>query len=877
MAPESVGPYRILQKLGSGGMGDVYLADDTRLGRQVALKSLTEKWARVPDGRRRLLREARAVAGLNHTNVAAIYDIVETAEATWIVMEYAPGESLAAVLRRGPLTPEAVVWVGVQLCDALGAAHARNIVHRDLKPANLMLSPEGHLKVLDFGLAKSLDLDSDSGGSGGDGADDDLSDAGRLVGTLPYVPPEHILSERVDERSDVYSAGVVLFELLSGQRPYDGPDKKALAQAIVDGHSPDLQALRPEAPADLVRVVKRAMAREPSERPPTAGALRAELALLSGAQSGWHTLTDLQRPLGLRSKPSSSRRRQGRRRLGWIGAVAIVPALLASWVLWGRWQAPPKPPPSPRPPVVAVLPLSNASGDAAYDALVIGFADLIVNALTGPGVNVVSRSAVMEARGKSPETSRLTHELGVDLFVEGSVQRSAKQVRIALSVARAATKVVTWSRVFEGGVDDMLGLEKRAAQAVAEAVKGGISAEDVARIERNVPSNQEALEKYGQARRLLDRNDVTGNAARAAQLFQEVLTREPTFALAAAGLAEAQWVRYAETKDQQFAEEARRAVDQALRLDPSQSQVRLSLAEHLGRTGKTPEAIAELRRVLNAQPASDDAHRGLGELLIREGQVPEGLAELHRAIALRPDFWKNHDVLGLAFFDLGRYSESAGAWMRVTQLLPESSWGYLQLGAAQQAAGEREKAVENYRRSIALDPSKEAWLNLGSVDYAQGRYAEARAAFDAALRLDPNYASGHRNLGDLLRRQGDVNGALRHYKRAVSLAQEAVRVNPANGLERAKLAVYEAKAGQIDEALAEIGRAMALAPENVEVLYRMAIVNALAGRSAEAREMLGRALDRGFSRALASDDEDVAALLPAAGGVPSAGAQAPRR
>ena len=344
-----------------------------------------------------------------------------------------------------------------------------------------------------------------------------------------------------------------------------------------------------------------------------------------------------------------------------------------------------------------------------------------------------------------------------------------------------------------------------------------------------------------------------------------------------AGLAEAQWARYAETKDQQFAEAARRAVDQALRLDPGQSQVRFSLAEHLGRTGKTEEAIAELRRALNAQPASDDAHRALGELLIREGQVPEGLAELHRAIALRPDFWKNHDALGLAFFDLGRYSESAGAWMRVTQLLPESSWGYLQLGAAQHAAGEREKAVENYRHSIVLDPSKEAWSNLGYAAYAEGRYEQAREAFEAALRLEPNYASGHRNVGDVLKRQGDPKGALRHYKRAVSLAQEAVRVNPANGLERAKLAVYEAKAGQIDLALAEIGRAVALAPDNVEVLYRMAVVNALAGRPAEAREMLGRALDRGFSRAFASEDEDVATLLRAADGEPSAGAVAPRR
>ncbi len=870
--PDSVGPYRIVKKLGSGGMGEVYLAEDTRLGRQVALKSLSERWAQAPDARRRLVHEARAAAGLNQNNIAAVYDVVETADASWIVMEYAPGESLAEALRRGPLPPEAVVWVGVQLCDALTAAHARGIIHRDLKPANLVLSPDGHLKVLDFGLAKSLDLDTGAFTHSRPGID--FSVGGRLVGTLPYLPPEHILGEPVDERSDLYTAGVVLFELLTGRRPFDGPDKKTIAQAIVDGRAPDLAALRPELPDELVRVVRRAMTREPGDRPPTAGALRAELEQLSGAQSGWKTLTDLGRPFGLRIGSGLSRRGRRRRRLILAGAaVAVIGLLGLAAALWIK--RPGESP--PHPPVIAVLPLSNVSGDIAYDHLVIGFADVIVSALAGlPGVNVVSRSAVMEAREDGKQPSRLARRLGADLLVDGSVQRSANQVRVALNVVRAGTNVVSWSRVFEGADDDILKLQKTVAEAVAEAVKGGVSARDLERIERAIPPiSAEVLSKYGAARKLLDRTDVSGNVDQAIALFEEALAKEPRFALAEAGLAEAYWASYVFTKEARYADLSRGALDRALALDPDQPQVRLLLAEHLGKRGQAGEAMEQLGRVIRLQPTSDDAHRSLGELLIEQGKIEEGLAELHRAVALRPEFWQNLDALGIAYFELGRYGEAAAVWKRVTEVLPDSSWGYLTLGAAQQATGDKKGAEANYRKSIEHDPSRQGWSNLGTLLYAEGRYEDARRAFEEALRLVPNSATGHRNLGDVLGRLGDSKGARRQYLKAADLAREDVRVTPGDGMAHARLAVYEAKAGRRAEALVHLEAALRLSPESVEVLYRKAVVYALTGKQAEAREALDQAIGRGFSRTLAAEDEDVAALLPGAG--PAAPVPATRR
>ena len=856
--PDSVGPYRIVRKLGSGGMGEVYLADDTRLGRQVALKSLSQQWAQAPDARRRLTHEARSAAGLNHTNIAAIYDVVETAETSWIVMEYAPGESLAEALRRGPLPKEAVVWVGVQLCDALSAAHGRSIIHRDLKPANLMMGPDGHLKVLDFGLAKTLDLDRAALGESS--ASLDLSGEGRLVGTLPYVPPEHILGERVDERSDIYAAGVVLFELLTGRRPYDGPDKKAIVQAIVDGHPPDLAALRPDLPDELVRVVRRAMARDPADRPPTAGALRAELQQLSGAQSGWKTLTDLQRPFGLRTSSGFSRRwRRHRKRIG-LGAGTAALLALAFFLYWSRRPAPP--PTSSRPPVIAVLPLSNATGEAAQDALAIGFADLIVNALTGlPDVNVISRAAVLEQQQHLREPTRLARELGADMLVDGSMQRSADRMRIALSLVRAGTNVVGWSRVFEGKASEIFELQRSVAEAVAQAVRGRVSARDLELIERALPRNEAALRKYGEAREMLDRADVSGNSLRAASLFQEALALDPTFAPAAAGLAAAHWSRFAETKDSRAVAEARQAMDRALRLDPDQTAVRLSLAQHLANTGKAREALAELERVIALQPSSDEARRHRGTLLLALGRVEEGMAELREAITLRPGYWRNHYELGIAYYDLGRYRDATAAWSRVVHLQPDSAWGHLVLGVAQQAEGKREEAQRSYRKSVDLDPSPQAWSNLGQVLYLEGRYDEARDAYEAALRLDPKHAPSYRNLGDLYRRLGDEDRARRRYERALELQSELVGLNPDSALDHARLAVYQAKAGRSPEALASIERAVGLAPENVEVLYRKAVVFALSGRP-EARQVVELVLARGYSRALALEDEDLSGVLP---------------
>ena len=281
MIGQRVGPYAVLQRLGGGGMGEVYLAEDTRLGRQVALKRPSEAWLSLPDARERLHREASAAGRLTHPNIAAIYDVLDVDSHPYIVMEYVEGESLARVLRRGALPLDNAIAVGTEIAEALAAAHAKGIVHRDLKPANISLTPDGHAKVLDFGLAKGPATKEPTSQAGLD----TITVPGQAMGTPGYSSPEQLVGAPADPRDDIYSLGVVLYELLCGRRPFDGTDSLELAMATMTKTPPPVHQVNPAVPEAISAIVARAMARDRDDRYQSADQLRTELRRLTHALS----------------------------------------------------------------------------------------------------------------------------------------------------------------------------------------------------------------------------------------------------------------------------------------------------------------------------------------------------------------------------------------------------------------------------------------------------------------------------------------------------------------------------------------------------------------------------------------------------------------
>jgi eukaryotic-like serine/threonine-protein kinase len=851
MAASVVGPYRILERLGAGANGVVFLAEDTRLQRRVALKTLFAPGnSEASDLRRKLLREARAAARLNHPNIAAVYDVLESEEGVHIVMEYVPGTTLAARVRHGALSPLEVLDLALQLAAALEHAHAVGVVHRDLKPANIMIGAGGGAKILDFGLARlhdartsSLELSSS-----------DLSTESRhIVGTPPYIPPEHLRGSTIDERGDVYSLGVTLYELLTGHRPFAAAQGLSLTDAILSAPTPRPRSLSPDVPKALDDIVYRAMARNPDDRYPSAAALQRDLDRLrvgitdaptrSTAAFSWMPGVARRRPIAIAV----------------VGLVVVATALYAARERTRARAQPTNVASSSAAQIVAVLPFTNLTGDASNDYLGVGIADVLTTALTRvSGINVVPRSSVALLQNRSPRDA--ARELGANLVVEGGVHRSEDRIRVTVSVLRAGVGALAWSRSYEGRLREILSLQSEVAEALASELKVTLSPLQRSRVEAAPTTDESALDDYMMARALLDRPDRPGNLDRAVELFENAIGKDGSFAVAHAGLGEASWMQYQQSKDASWIARARESTDRALQLDPDQPAARYSLAVILNGTGHRDEAMVELRRAAALMPGFDDAHRLLGRLLIAAGQSEAGLLELRRAIAIRPSYWRNHDAIGQAYYDLGQYKKATEAFERVTNLQPDNAWGYQSLGTAYHALGDRRRAAENYRRSLSLSPDPGSYSNLGTLYYSEGRYRDALDAYQHALRLAPQEPVAHRNVADAYRRLGLTDKAHDAYSAAARLTRAALRVNPQDALTRAKLAVYEAKLGQHEEAAREIERAVVLSPRDFEVLYRQAVVLALAGRQKESAAALERAIANGFSRDFAREDEDLAPL-----------------
>ena len=836
MLSGNVGPYVILDKLGAGGMGEVYLADDPRLRRKVALKRLLDSRLTQAGARDRLLHEARAAATLAHPGIAAVFDVVEADEAAWIVMEYVPGETLRARARRGPLPAAQAIDIGIQLADALADAHAHGVIHRDLKPANVRVTGGGKVKILDFGIAKTLDPPPDQDAPTMEAA---IGEAVAMLGTPGYAAPEQMLGRTADSRSDIFGLGAVLFELVTGRPPFEGCNAFDVALSSLTA-PPDPSALVPGVPPALGAIVLRAMSADPRSRFGSAVEMRAALEQLHADGSANQAPLDH----GRRARvPLISR---------WLPATIVVVALaaVASWV----WR--PRPAVSPETPVVAVLPLANLSGDPANDYLGSGVAETLTSDLASlPGITVVAHARAAAPPRDRREYARIARDLGAGFIVDGGVQQAAGRMKLTATLMRADGSIA-WGGSYDGASGDLFAAERQLAEAIGQVLPVKPAGTGRASLPRQPTENLEAFADYAQGRAFLDRLDVAGNADRAVRLFTSATQKDPGFALAHAGLGEACWARYQETKDPEWTNKARAASLEALRLDPNQAAVRYSLAVIYRGSGDAERAMDELRRALALRPNSDDAHRMLGEILAEQGKIDAAVSEFNEAVALRPGFWGTYDALGVALYRAGRFADATAAFERVTHFQPDNAIGFQRLGTAYHAAGDTTKALVNYQRALELSPTPRAWANVGFLDYRQGRFADAADAYERALALDATSHVTLRNLGDVYRRIGKAAEARSAYHKAVEITTRMLAINPKDAETLSQRALYEAKLGAGTDAARDIDHALALAPNGGQVLYNKAIVLVLAGDYEAAQAALEQAIAHGASAPVARDDDE---------------------
>ena len=832
-----VGPYRILGRLGRGAMGEVWLAEDTRLHRQVALKMVRP----IDDGdaasRARLMHEAQAAAALNHPHIATVHDVLEDRGEVVIVFEYVEGETLHSRIARDRIAAPEAVEIATQIAKALAAAHAHGIVHRDLKPANIIIAAGGHVKVLDFGIARMLAV-----GTTQTSATPHQTSSAGFVGTAGYAAPEQLVSADVDERADLYALGVVMYEMISGQRPFAGNDFVQLASAQLGRDAPSLSSTGQPVPQALDGMVASLLSRERDSRPSSATEVVAQLRAIYGAPvTGSATFTKPGSPLA-------------------VVAAAILAVILAGVAVWEVRRFSNTSPSISAPPVIAVLPLANVSGDVGKDFIAAGIAESLISSLAAvPTITVLSRASVNEARGRLTDQAALTKDLGATYLVEGSVQESGGMLRVSLNLVRP-DRSVAWGDSVEGKFDRIFDLQSRLASALTNALVIRVSPRERERMNAQPTTSPEALSAYWQGSALLERFDVKGNVEVAVGAFQRALSLDPRFALAHAGLGQAYRRKYIDTREQIWAQRAIEEASIALKLDPDRAEVRYALALTLASGGRLSDAIDELNRALAIRPNYEDARRQLGAVLARQQKVDAAILEFRRAIALRPASPLGYSEMGVALFAASRYDEAAEVLEELVKVVPDSHLGFQQLGTVYQMMGRPDAALANYQKSIAIRPTASAFTNIGALLHEKGDFAEAVKAYEQALAIRPNATSAHRNLGDALLRLGKVREATASYLNAAKFAEAELKVNPSDVRIMSALAVYLQKSGQGESARVRMADALSIAPDNAEVLFRGAVVLALSGDRERALTLLERAAANGYSLKTIATDDDLSSL-----------------
>jgi serine/threonine protein kinase/tetratricopeptide (TPR) repeat protein len=829
----SLSKYRILEKLGAGGMGEVYKAEDLALLRIVAIKVMAREGERTQTGPIRFLREARAASAINHPNIVTIYEIGETDEHSYIVMEYIEGRSLRSLMTTNELKAEKVIDISLQTCDALAEAHSRGIVHRDIKPENILLTERGRVKLVDFGLAKTVPMRPGIGTT----AAESITESGTVMGTLSYMSPEQLRGEQLDVRTDIFSFGIVLHEMITGRLPFTGASPFEVAASILKDPALEIGTIPPELPSGIRSVVWRLLAKHRDDRYPSFEEIKRTIESLKSdpLQSddrGTRSTSDFPMPI-------AAQRTSG------LAAAMRSSAKMASV-----------------PPTILVLPLQSVGSDESSTYIGIGLAHAITTDLAKiKGLSVLSKSA---GAGRMDEAGigvrELAKELGATILLEGEVVRAGQIIGVMARLTDAETGRVLWGAQYRGDSSDLFSIQDAVCESVAETLKLSIPSEVRDQLAKPATTNIEAFEFYSKGRAYIERRDQKENIDFAIQMFQEALGLDSEFALAHAGLGEAYWHKYQATRDSVWVDSAIAASDHALILDPYQAQVHISLGIIYQGTGKIEGAIEEFERAVALQPMNDAAHRWLGRCYVQKREMERAIDYFRKAIELRPGYWENYSRLGFCYQTFGRYRDAAEQFRRVITIQPDNYLGYDNLGAMYIFLGLYEDAVTIQRRAIEIYPNHGSYSNLGTACFHLGRYEEAIAAYKTAIDLKPRDDLYYRNLGDAYLRVGRERDAEEQFTVASDLLKEHLTINPANAELLGLLAVCQAKLGQKAEALASIARAITLEPRNTTLMYFQAVVYSLIGDAKRAIEYLGQALAHGYSRPEAARDPDLEAL-----------------
>jgi tetratricopeptide (TPR) repeat protein/tRNA A-37 threonylcarbamoyl transferase component Bud32 len=814
----SVSHYKIVEQIGGGGMGEVFKAEDTKLKCYRALKFLSRDLLRDETSKQRFIREAQAASTLDHPNICSVHEIDETEDGQlFITMPFYEGRSLRERIAEGPMSVRDAFAVAFSVASGLAHAHAHGIVHRDIKPANVMLTSEGFVKIVDFGLAKLADRTR-------------ITRSNVAVGTVAYMSPEQTRGEPVDHRTDIWSLGVLLYEMLTGELPFAGDMDHALMYSIVNTPPKPIESLREDVPEGCRRIIDRCLEKDLARRYQSTEELLSDLRDLSRDMGWGSSIADATvMPIGTPSRPPSRRRAA----LG-VVLVAVVLSLATMWALLRD-----------RPGAlyttdlrIAVLPFENLIG-TDYDPFVDGMfeaATRIASRLSREHHSSWVSDYVDVMKAPLPTESAAAGELGVNHLLTGSVQRYGDRHRLRLQLKDAADLHTMREATVGFDINTFAGLADSLVPALASVI-------DVAARAHLTSSELAASACFTAMGHLQqDERDV------AESMFERSLAADSTFALAHLGLGRLARMNLERSGDDNWASKARRHLTRAASLDSTVVEPQLELARLFEELGDRAAAAKAASRALAIEPRDVEAPLLLGRLYREDKRLDEAEHVYRTSIEKNPDRWRVYRNLGLFYYFVDRLPEAIEAYETAYTLAPENSRVLNDLGGFHHLLGEWAQAREYFHKSFLLSPSCGNCTNVGTMLYYEGRFSEAAGYFKFAFEYcDTSFYQVWGNWASALYwAKGQRDNAIDAYRHAIAGASEVLRESPEDATALYHLIDYYGMIGDKERAYAAIERARPIADENVNVMYRSANAYEMFGERELALRALGDAIRHGY-------------------------------
>src|SRR6056297_9390 len=840
MKHETISHYKILEKLGEGGMGQVYKALDTKLERNVAIKLMLPKVQSGELSKERFVQEAKSASALDHPNICTIYEIGDTDDGSlFIAMAYYEGESLQEYLKREVPSYDEALDIAIQIAKGLECAHRSNIVHRDIKPANVMITESGMVKIVDFGLAKLV-------------GETHLTQTGSTLVTAAYMSPEQVTGGSVDHKSDIFSCGVVLYELFTGIQPFKNDYFHGMMYAVVNEDPPPVTDHKPDLPVELEWIIRKSMEKDSANRFQDMTEMVQFLESLKAGNIDSGQIND--EATGSDSKKSSSFKSRPVFMAGAAIVTVILAAVLYSWYSPGIISEGNSPFTTASLPVskqIAVLPFLNIVERPENAAFVAGLVETLTSNLSQldqfqEQFLVVPSSETSSRNISSASEARAA--FGVNLVVAGSVQQLDDGVRVTINLIDAVSLRQLNSKIIDDNFTEKSALQDEAVFNLASML--GIELQPRARsiLTAGGTSVPGAYEFYIRGVGHLQRFDRREEIDAAIEQFKRALQEDSNFARAYAGLGDAYLYLYRRTEDVNWIQPAVENVEKALSITDEYSPVYTTYGLLLIETGEYEEALKMLNRALQIDPGNFEAYRGKARAYLAQQRTEEAEATCKKAIEMKPDYWAGYAELGVFYYENSRFEEAADQFEIVTDLTPNNAGAFRNLGGIYYYLGRQDEAVEAFQNSLDIEPNYGTYSNLATMYFYDKEYTKAAEMYEEALKLNDSDYNVWSFLSSAYEESDPPRNEayLQALRKAREMAEKQLEINPRNTGILVDLVSFNINLENLETAGRLLKRVVAMEPGDSYLQHKIGIMYEYLGDRKNALEWIEKAVNSGY-------------------------------